>query len=138
VTNPNDKMFCTPENINIDFPPKGKWTRIGVHYYYNQGHHYDVHPEIKIFCNGALAADLGPAGYYDPETPVTFESFDGTEIGSNRFWVVADVAFTDDKCGKSFCTVKPVYADPAQKTPFFTIDTAATNSGWAPPYPPAP
>jgi hypothetical protein len=136
VTDPNSYSFCTPENINIDYPPAGKWTRIGVHYYNNHGLNYDVHPEIKIFCNGALAADLGPSGYYDPETPVTFQSSDGAGIGGNRFWIVADVAFVDDKCGKSFCTVKPVYADPGQKTPFFTIDDVAVST-FAPPYPPA-
>ncbi|MFT3767849.1 MAG: hypothetical protein QM820_20555 [Minicystis sp.] len=137
VTDPNNKSFCTPENINIDYPPKGKWTRIGVHYYDNQGQSYDVHPEIKIFCNSALAAHLGPAGYYDPETPVTFEPFDGASLGSNRFWVVADVAFTDDKCGKSFCTVRPIYSDPVTKTPYFITDDTA-NTSFAPPYPPAP
>ena len=137
VTDPNSYSFCTPENINVDYPPTGKWTRIGVHYYNNHGHSYDVHPEIKVFCNGALAADLGPGGYYDPETPVTFEPSDGSSIGGNRFWVVGDVAFVDDKCGKSFCTVRPVYSDPVQKTPFFTIDDAATST-FAPPYPPPP
>lgn len=28
-TDPNDPDFCAPENINIDFPPTEKWTRIG-------------------------------------------------------------------------------------------------------------
>ncbi|APR85141.1 Hypothetical protein A7982_10490 [Minicystis rosea] len=137
VTDPNGKSFCTPENINIDYPPKDKWTRIGVHYYHNHGLNYDVHPEIKIFCNGALAAHLGNAGYYDPETPVTFEPSDGATLGGNLFWAVADVAFTDDKCGKSFCKVQPIYSDPVQKTPFFTIDNAA-GATFAPAYPAAP
>jgi hypothetical protein len=139
ITDPNSYSFCTPENINIDYPPTGKWVRVGVHYYSSHGLNYDVHPEIKIFCNGALAADLGPAGYYMPETPVTFEPSDGAGLGGNRFWMVADVAFSDDKCGKTLCTVKPIYSDQAQKTPFFTIDDAATTPGnFAPPYPPAP
>jgi hypothetical protein len=137
VTDPNNYSFCTPENINIDYPPTGEWTRVGVHYYNSHGLHYNVHPEIKVFCNGALAADLGPAGYYDPETPVTFKPSDGEGTVGNRFWIVADVAFTSDNCGKSFCTVKPVYSDPVPKTPFFTIANAAAST-FAPPYPPAP
>ncbi len=32
ITDPNNSDFCTPENINIDFPPVDEWTRIGVHY----------------------------------------------------------------------------------------------------------
>lgn len=137
ITNPNSFDFCTPENINIDYPPAGQWMRVGVHYYSNHGLNYDVHPEIKIFCNGALAADLGPGGYYDPETAVTFEPSDGSGVGGNRFWIVADVAFANDMCGKTLCTVKPVYSDPTQKTPFFTIDDAAVST-FAPPYPPGP
>jgi hypothetical protein len=138
ATDPNDTDFCTPENINIDFPPENQWTRIGVHYYSNHGLVYDVHPNVKIFCNGALTAELGSAGYYSPESPVTFSSSDGEDVGtSNRFWVVADVAFVNDKCGKSFCNVKPTYSDPNGKTPFFLLDGAAT-SGFAPAYPPTP
>ena len=138
ATDPNDANFCTPENINIDFPPEKQWTRVGVHYYSNHGNVYDVHPDVKIFCNGALTAELGSAGYYSPESPVTFSSSDGEDVGtSNRFWVVADVAFVNDKCGKSFCTVNPLYSDPVGKTPFFLLDGAAT-AGFAPPYAPLP
>jgi hypothetical protein len=137
ITDPTDYSFCTPENINVDYPPVNQWIRVGVHYYNNHGLNYDIHPEIKIFCNGALSADLGPGGYYMPESPVTFEPSDGAGIGGNRFWIVADVAFTSDPCGKTLCTVKPVYSDPAQKTPFFTIDDAATST-FAPGYPPPP
>ncbi len=138
VTDPNNYSFCTPENINVDFPPKKQWIRIGVHYYSNHSKNYDVHPEIKIFCDGALAADLGPLGFYSPEAPVTFEPSDGAGTGqNNRFWVVADVAFGDDMCAKQKCVVKPVYSDPANKTPFFTIDNAATAS-FQPSYPPPP
>ena len=137
-SDPNDANFCTPENINIDYPPEKQWTRIGVHYYSNHGNVYDVHPDVKIFCNGALTAELGSGGYYSPESPVTFSSSDGEDVGtSNRFWVVADVAFVNDKCGKSFCTVNPLYSDAAGKTPFFLLDSAAT-AGFAPPYAPLP
>jgi hypothetical protein len=159
VTDPNNPSFCTPENINVDYPPTGQWFRVGVHYYNNHGLNYDVHPDVKIWCNGALAADLGPQGYYAPPmsdagapdggagggggsdaggpTPVTFEPGDGAGIGGNRFWIVADVGFSADMCGKTICTVKPIYSDKALQTPFFTIDNAAT-SDFAPAYPPPP
>jgi hypothetical protein len=137
VTNPNDPDFCTPENVNIDYPPVGQWTRIGVHYYNNHGLSYDVHPVVKVFCDGALSGQLGPTGYYVPQAPVTFEPADGAGIGGNRFWIVADVAFQYNACGPATCTVKPVYSDPTNKTPLFTIDTGATTT-FAPPYPPPP
>jgi hypothetical protein len=90
-------------------------------------------------CNGALAADLGPAGYHSPEAPVTFIPADGGSADStgNRFWVVADVAFTDDKCSKTGCVVKPIHADSAQKTPYFVLASDAMTS-FTPPYPPLP
>lgn len=115
------------------------WTRLGVHYYNNHGLNYDVHPTVKVFCDGALAAQLGPAGYYDPEVPVTFEPADGAGAlnSGNRFWVVADVGFSASMCGKTSCTVKPVYSDPVARTPFFVTDTAAV-AGFAPAYPPPP
>jgi hypothetical protein len=70
-----------------------------------------------------------------PETPVTFSSFDGDGL-SNRFWMVADVAFKHDEC-TDLCVVKPIYSDPSQKTPFFTNADAATSS-FAPAYPALP
>jgi hypothetical protein len=138
VTDVDDPDFCAPENINIDFPPEGQWIRIGVYYYSSHGLNYDVHPEVKVFCNGALAADLGPGGFYTPESPVTFTPSDGDPGASDkRFWVVADVLFKTDQCNKTLCTVQPVYADPVGKTPFFTLDTTAATT-FAPPYPPFP
>ncbi|MFO0756129.1 MAG: hypothetical protein U0359_06540 [Byssovorax sp.] len=135
VSDPNDSQFCAPENINVDFPPNDQWIRIGVHYYSSHGLNYDVHPTVKIFCNGALAGELGSAGYYMPETPVTFAPFDGSGL-SNRFWVVADVAFKHDQCTDT-CIVKPVYSSPGDKTPFFTNADSAVNT-FAPAYPPLP
>jgi hypothetical protein len=136
VTDPNDASFCTPENINIDYPPSKQWTRIGVHYYSSHNQAYDVHPEVKIFCNGALAADLGPKGYYVPERPITFAPGDGAGNGSgNRFWMVADVAFTTDMCGKSDCVVEPVFGDVPTKFPVLTTDTVAQMK-IGPAYPP--
>jgi hypothetical protein len=138
VTDPQDTDFCTPENINVDYMPSNEWFRVGVHYYSGHGLTYDVHPEIKIFCNGALSADLGPHSYYVPESPVTFEPADGASTGmGNRFWLVADVAFTTDNCGNTSCVVKPLYSDPVNQTPIFTFDTAVAQT-FAPPWPPPP
>lgn len=136
VTNVNSLNFCAPENINIDFPPQKEWTRIAVHYYSSHGKDYDVHPAVKVFCNGALTAELGPTGYYDPEFPVTFAPYDGESGASdNRFWMVADVAFKESKCGGIGCVVKPVYSDPVTKTPMFTFAFAAEQD-FGPPMPP--
>jgi hypothetical protein len=138
ITDPTNGNFCTPENINVDYPPSGEWLRVGVHYYYNNGETYDVHPEVKIFCNGALSADLGPHGYYTPETAVTFTAADGANYGKgNRYWLVGDVAFVTDKCGNTSCQVDPLYADATARTPLLTLDSAVT-SGFAPPYPAPP
>lgn len=132
----NSFDFCAPENVNIDFPPQKEWTRIAVHYYSNHAKDYDVHPVIKVFCDGALTAELGPTAYYDPESPVTFAPYDGSGGASeNRFWMVADVAFRQDMCGGTGCIVKPIYSDPVAKTPFFTFASAA-EADFGPPYPP--
>ena len=137
VTDVDDLDFCAPENVNIDFPPKKQWTRIGVHYFSSHGLNYDVHPRIKIYCDGALGAELGPAGYYEPEAPVTFLPSDGAGLAGNRFWLVADVAFVDSECGNKNCVVKPLYANQAAKTPLFMTDNAAEQN-FGPDYPPAP
>jgi len=138
VTNPNDPSFCTPENTNIDYPPDKEWIRVGVHYYWNHNETYAVHPEIKIFCNGALSADLGPQGFYSPTAPVTFDSSDGMGSGTgNRFWIAADVAFSTDACGATTCIVQPIYSDATNLTPLLTLDTAA-KALFAPAWPPAP
>jgi len=133
ITDPNNSDFCTPENINIDFPPTDEWTRIGVHYYSAHSLTYDVHPVVKIFCHGALAAELGPGGFYDPQAPITFTPADS----SVRFWLVADVLFRDDDCDGQFCVVEPLYIDPNAKTPILT-DTAIVTTTYGPSYPPIP
>src|SRR5262249_37606897 len=51
ITDPNDFSFCTPENVNIDFPPTDAWMRVGVHYYSNHQLTYDLHPRIAVWCN---------------------------------------------------------------------------------------
>ena len=137
VLDVDDDSFCAPENVNADFPPTSKWFRIGVHYFSNNGLAYEVHPRVKVFCEGALAADLGPAGYHDPEAPITFTPSDGTGVGGNLFWLVADVAFVEGTCGTRSCVVQPLHVDPAAKTPLFSLDLAAAV-GFGPPYPPTP
>lgn len=138
VVDPNNGEFCAPENINVDFPPKNEWTRIAVHYYGNHGKPYDVHPVVKVFCNGALAAELGPTGYYDPEAPIAFAPYEGEGFGEdNRFWLVAEVAFKESKCGSVGCVVKPIYSDPTTRTPFLTYGNIA-ESNVGPAYPPPP
>ncbi|WP_437807458.1 hypothetical protein [Sorangium sp. So ce1078] len=134
VTNPDDTDFCAPENINIDFPPKGQWMRIGVHYYGENGVTGDVHPRIKIFCNSTLGADLGPTGFFSPERPVTFTPADASE----RFWLVADVLFPEpDECGQANCIVQPIYRNTSTKTPLLTTeDYVGANFG--PAYPALP
>ncbi len=134
VTDPENSEFCAPENVNIDYPPTGKWTRIGVHYFSNHGLLYPVHPEVKIFCDGALAADLGPHGYSSPEQVVTFAGSDGAATSGNRFWIVADVGFTTDACGTSHCVVQPIYADAIARTAYFGTDTVAGQT-FVPTYP---
>jgi hypothetical protein len=86
-----------PENINLDYPPSASAIRVAVHYY--DGGEL-VHPEVRIFCGGQLAADLGPTGYSSAV------SFSAAESGW-AFWKVADVVF--DTAG-SGCTVTPLLA----------------------------
>ncbi|MGK3987072.1 hypothetical protein WME99_28795 [Sorangium sp. So ce136] len=134
VTDPDDDEFCAPENINIDFPPKAQWIRIGVHYYGHGGVPDDIHPRVKIFCNSALGADLGPTGFYSPERAVAFAPADVRD----RFWLVADVLFPEpDECGQETCVVQPLYRNGETKTPLLTTkDYVEANFG--PAYPPLP
>ena len=114
-TDPQASTFCAPENINIDEPPYGFWTRVGVHYF---GHCFggDLHPTLTIYCGGAQVAQFGPTGY---GTPVTFKAShcQGADTGSNAFWMVADVMAVQGPCGEIDCLVQPIYADSASKTP---------------------
>ena len=128
IVDPNNSSFCAPENINIDYPPNDKWTRIGVHYYGSHGVSYNVHPRVRIFCNGQQAADLGPLGY---ASPVTFAPADS----STRFWIVADVRFVASQCAATQCEVHPHFADPNAQTPYLSTVTQVQAS-FGPPYPP--
>jgi hypothetical protein len=139
VTDTQDNAFCNPENVNIDYPPTDGWIRIAVNYWSNNDQSYDVHPLIKVFCDGALTAELGPLGY---DAPVTFVPSDGDGDGSDTslFWLAADVLFLpDDECGTApACIVEPIYEDAAAKTRFTTTALAASVSFPGPDYPPLP
>jgi hypothetical protein len=130
----NDTQFCAPENINIDYPPKNQWIRIGVHYYSNHGVNYDVHPRIRIFCNAAQVAELGPQGY---NTPVTFTPADGESPSTNLFWLVADVLFLNDPCVEQRCQVETLYYDKDLQTALLTT-VPMVQASYGPQYPPIP
>ncbi len=116
VTDVNDSSFCAPENINIDFPPNDQWIRVGVVHYSGSSQQ----PTMKIFCDGALKAQLGPEGY---NVPLTL---------SSGVWLAADVAFVEDDCS-SECVVSPIYMDAASQTPFIAPAPAT-----GPAFPPLP
>lgn len=128
VADPNDGSFCAPENINVDYPPSNEWFRIGVHYYSGS---LNIRPRMKVYCDGALSADLGPTGFYDPEAPIIFPSSGGGTL----FWLAADVRFQEGSCGAKTCQVVPLYMSPAGKEPWLTTESQV-ESNFGPPYPP--
>jgi hypothetical protein len=87
-----------------------------------------VTPSVKIFCNGALAAELGELGYANPVT------LNGP-ADENKMWLVADVLFREDEC-VSECIVEPLKLAPTENPVIFTAAQYGANAG--PPYPPVP
>ncbi len=136
VTDPSSSVFCSPENINVDYPPDSQWIRVGVHYYNNHGHNYDLHPEVKFYCDGALAADLGSLGY---DSTVTFTPSQGSGVGNgNVFWLVGDVLYKPaTQCVPAQCVVQPLFLDQVAKTPYFETDSGGAPV-FGPAYPPVP
>jgi hypothetical protein len=135
VTDPADSSFCTPENINVDFPPKDQWFRVGVHFYGQTSQAEDILPTVKIFCDGKLAGEVGAVGYHDPEAPFVWTAAD-----EDKFWLVGDVLFKDDGCVKE-CVLQPLYSDAVQKTPFVENTSGSIFSqtaAFGPAYPPMP
>lgn len=126
-TNASSTSFCAPENINIDYPPKDQWMRVAVHQFSNFGGN-TIHPTIKIFCDGALAAELGPQGFYEPEAPFTWTSADNDKV-----WIVADVLFHEDECVKQ-CIVEPLYLAGTKNPIVLTDPQASSPNGNGPPY----
>jgi hypothetical protein len=133
ATDPDAPDYCHAERIDLDFPGLGSWYRIAVHYYSNHGEMYSVHPRVRISCDGALAGDFGPAGFYEPEAPVTFEA---TDAGT-RVWLVADVAFVQDACETTRCVVAPLHQDAMTRTPLLSTKLALEQM-FGPPLPPPP
>jgi hypothetical protein len=132
VTDPQNYDFCNPENINVDAPPKNEWFRIGVHYYSSHGETYPIYPDVKIFCDGAPAAQLGSVGFAQP---MVFQPSDS----SSGYWLVADVLFLPaDECGVGGCVVSPLYADPPTNTQPLKTTSSAVTGAFTPAYPPIP
>ncbi|NUP11703.1 MAG: hypothetical protein HOW73_37125 [Polyangiaceae bacterium] len=127
-TDPTSGSYCAPENINIDFPPKNEWIRIGVHHYSNfySGGNL-VKPNVKIFCDGQLASDLGPVGFASP--------IQWSTSHEDNMWLVADVLFREDECVKE-CIVQPLYSNDQNAPVDLTTAQHSTQNG--PPYPPLP
>jgi hypothetical protein len=147
VTDPHNAQFCGPENINVDYPPTNQWFRVGVNYYSDHGNHNDFHPQVTIYCNAAISADLGhdtdtmgnmvASGY---SVPVTFSGGSGASIGdSNALWLVADVLFlpqADSTCAPATCIVQPLYADSSMRP--VIVQGNSAESSFTPDYPPIP
>ena len=129
---PNSSSFCAPENINVDFPPKNEWFRVGV-FMFSSSPPAGITPNIKIFCDGALRSELGDKGFFEPETPITWDATQG-----RKWWLAADVIFKEDEC-TSECIVRPLYLndDANQKLPVYFTETQLANTV-GPPYAPIP
>ena len=132
-TNPSDADFCAPENINIDFPPMNSWMRVAVDRHPLTSTMETIRPQVKVYCDGALAADLGRSGYDAPVTMRMPGTPASASLGDARLWLVGDVRFTTDSCGRRSCTVRPLYADPAARAAL-----AVDNLSFGPPYPADP
>jgi len=126
LTDPDDSNFCAPENANVDLPPWGEWFRVGVF-----GYSVDspIQPTLKIWCDGALAAELGTSGFNAP-----------VQMVDRGMWLAADVLFKPaDACNSSQCVVKPIYAngDATAKLPV-VLDEAVVTGSFGPAAPAAP
>lgn len=115
--------------------------RIAVHYYTAKNVTTNIHPRVKIYCDRALGAILGPTGFYTPERPVAFRPEDAGTSGTDpdaRVWLVADVIFPKpDECGNNSCVVRPLYQDEAEKTPLLRT-RQFVEATFSPGYRPAP
>lgn len=103
TSDPNDSLFCAPENANIDFPPLDVWTRLGVVHYSGAVNQ----PTLRVFCDGALRAVLGPEAFSTPvQTSAEFPRL---------VWLAADVRWTEGECSRE-CEVIPIYRDAEAQT----------------------
>jgi hypothetical protein len=140
IKDSSNPSFCAPENINLDEYPDKSWFRIAVDYFGVCTQTLSTHPVISIYCSGGQVAQLGSrhengtvvsSGY---NAPVTFTPADCKK----RFWIAADVYVRKGECNTTECTVVPIYADAAQKTPYFVNKPSSGSVGFGPAYPPAP
>jgi hypothetical protein len=108
--------------------------RVGVLYYSNHGAHYSVHPVVKVFCGGHIAAEISQ--YDMPAGPLTFAPSDGAGgPNQNTFWYAADVRFPTDPCGRGECEVVPISTSPTTREPYLSTGHVA-DQDFGPAYPP--
>ena len=94
--------FCAPENINVDEPAIGDTFRVMVNYYSDHGFTGTTYPTVNIYCNGELRGAFGS----DP----IIELDEGSTLPRNNDnWMVADVKFFLDSCGRVECMVNPLF-----------------------------
>jgi hypothetical protein len=132
VTDPNSGSFCSPENINIDYPPKNEWIRISA-FMFSSSPANGLTPNVKIFCDGAQRAELGQYGFNNPEAPIVWDTTQG-----RKWWMVADVIFKEDECTQE-CIVRPLYLNDNEvdKLPLYYTEAQATSQ-FGQPYAPIP
>ncbi len=130
-TDPTSFNFCSPENINVDYPPQNEWIRVGA-FMFSSFTTPGLTPNVKIYCDGALRAELGSKGFFDPETPIVWDASQ-----ARKWWLVADVVFKQDECD-SECIVRPLYQndDAVAKLPVYYTESGLVDVG--PPYAPLP
>ena len=137
ATDPQSGSFCAPENINLDFPPKNQWIRVAAHLYpgTTSSSAGQVLPNVKIFCDGKLAGDLGTAGFHNPESPFVWQA----ASDQDKEWLVADVLFKQDQCSNE-CIVEPLYlnGDTTAKNPVILTPNSSSEIPFGPPSPPLP
>jgi hypothetical protein len=97
VTDPAGLFYCAPENINVDAPPLGQAMRIMVHYFSALFYTGATNATVNVYCGGALRATFGPQPLLN-----------GSGVGGNDAWMVADVLFAADECGTIDCRIEPL------------------------------
>ncbi|MBI4917511.1 MAG: hypothetical protein HY825_16850 [Acidobacteria bacterium] len=97
VTDPAGLFYCSPENINVDAPPLGQPMRIMVHYFSALFYAGETNVTVNVYCGGALRATFGPQPLLN-----------GSGLGGNDAWMVADVQFETDECGTIDCRIAPI------------------------------
>lgn len=132
VTDPSSSSYCFPENINIDYPPRNEWIRISA-FMFSSSPANGLTPNVKIYCDGALRAELGQFGFHNPESPIVWDASQG-----RKWWMIADVAFKEDECS-SECVVRPLYQNDNQndREPLYYTESQATSQ-FGMPYAPLP